>query len=204
MMEEEMRLSAMEEHRRLIAEIARNWDSRVEESKRKHKSLAILIEAKEEEKQRKAELNMKRWARVIDPSGAPSYTMNEIMQDPVMKEKYLEDTQALHVFKSSKILSKTKAKLKQIDQQERAKQIEEEAARMAEQEEKAKVEKEDKNEIIGSIHEYEKLMGKSVKELAEAKYEPPEESSSDEEGSDGGGEEDGNLWGAIMGSGGGD
>ena len=195
--EEEVPETAEDEKRRMIAELAAEWDSRVEESKRKHKSLAILIEAKEEEKQRKQELNMRKWSRA--DTGAP-ISMNEITQeDPSFKERFMEDTQTLQVYKSSKILSKTKANIKKIDK-ERAKQMEAEAERLAALKEQEKVEKEEKQDVIGSIHEYANLMGKSVKELAAAKYEPPEESSSEEESD--GGEEDGNLWGAILGGGG--
>lgn len=195
--EQKVQETAEDEKRRMIAELAAEWDSRVEESKRKHKSLAILIEAKEEEKQRKQELNMRKWSRA--DTGAP-ISMNEITQeDPSFKERFMEDTQTLQVYKSSKLLSKTKAKIKKLDQ-ERAKQMEAEAERLAAVKEQEKVEKEEKQDVIGSIHEYANLMGKSVKELAAAKYEPPEESSSEEESD--GGEEDGNLWGAILGGGG--
>merc|ERR1712200_167255 len=69
-----------EEKRKIIAEIARNWDNRVEESKRKHKSLAMIIEAKEEEKQRKQELNMKKWSRAYEPS-APTSSSISVDQD---------------------------------------------------------------------------------------------------------------------------
>ena len=49
------------------------------------------------------------------------------------------------------------------------------------------------------LKEYASLVGKSVKQLADAKYEPPELTDSEDESS--GGEEDGNLWGAILGGG---
>ena len=56
--------------------------------------------------------------------------------------------------------------------------------------------------MIGSIQEYASLQGKSVKQLKEAMYEPPEQSSSsDEDDGDGDGEDEGNLWGAILGGG---
>jgi len=187
-----------EEKRKKIAEIARDWDNRVEESKRKHKSLAMIIEAKEEEKQRKQELNMKKWSRVLEPSG-PNMSVDqdnsENSQADSWRERWLENQKTSEVYKSSKLLSKTKAKIKQIEQ-EKARQLEEEAERMAE-EEQEQPKKEESNEIIGSIHEYANLMGKSVKQLAAAKYEPPEEESSSEESDQ---EDDGNLWGAILGS----
>jgi len=189
-----------EEKRKIIAEIARNWDNRVEESKRKHKSLAMIIEAKEEEKQRKQELNMKKWSRAYEPS-APTSSSISVDQDnsdnnqvDSWRERWLENQKASEVYKSSKLLSKTKAKIKQIEQ-EKARQLEEEAERLAE-EEQEQPKKEESNEIIGSIHEYANLMGKSVKQLAAAKYEPPEVSSSEESDQ----EDDGNLWGAILGS----
>ena len=47
----------------MITEIAINWEASREESERKHKALALLIEAKEEEKIMKQELAQKRWGK---------------------------------------------------------------------------------------------------------------------------------------------
>ena len=55
--------------------------------------------------------------------------------------------------------------------------------------------------MIGSIQEYASLQGKSVKQLKEAMYEPPDQSSSEDDDDAEGEEDEGNLWGAILGGG---
>ena len=118
-------------------------------------------------------------------------------EENTWKERYIQDFKTREVYTSSKILSKTKQKLKQLEA-EKAREKEEQEAE--EKETVEEVTSEEPQGIIGSIQEYASLVGKSVKQLAEAKYEPPEESESEDE-EDSAGEEDGNLWGAILGGG---
>ena len=186
-----------ERKRKLITEIAINWEASREESERKHKALALLIEAKEEEKIMKQELAQKRWGKkelemkgglegVVEGGGEK--------EENTWKQRWFQDYKTKQVYTSSKILSKTKQKMKQLEKN-KVRELEE--AEVAEEERKdAETEPQG---IIGSIQEYASLVGKSVKQLAEAKYDLPEVSDSESE--DSGGEEDGNLWGTILGGG---
>lgn len=199
------------EKMRKILEIAENWDARVIESARKHKSLALLIEAKEEEKQRKAELTQRKWMKA-DPAAAaavaaaaaaaaalepvPAEDKYDPMEEHTWKERWLNDNRIKQVYSSSKILSKVKKKIKDQEQKERddKARVEEETAAA-----EAEVQEEEPQGVIGSIQEYASLIGKSVKEMKDAQYEVPEESESEGEEE----EEDGeDLWGAILGGGG--
>ena len=188
---------AEELRRKLITEIAANWEASQEESKRKHKALALLIEAKEEEKQRKAELLQRKANKpepVPPPASLAEHPLVAAAEERTWKQRWLADQRIQQVYTSSKLLSKTKKKLK-------------EAGRRAEEAAEAELveAEEEKNPppvvgggVIGSIQEYAELVGKSVKQLAEAVFEPPEPSSSSE-GSGGEEEEDGSLWGTILG-----
>merc|ERR1712168_508134 len=53
--------------------------------------------------------------------------------------------------------------------------------------------------MIGSVTEYAKILGKSVNELNDEKYDPPPQEQSDSE-EEGGSDQEGDLWGAIMGA----
>lgn len=192
--EEEWRAEKM----RKILEIAENWDARVIESARKHKSLALLIEAKEEEKQRKAELVQRKWMKAdpAAPEPVPSVPKEEKydpMEEHTWKERWLQDNKIKQVYSSSKILSKVKKKIKDQEREEKVVKAKVEEAEAEEGREKA----EEPQGVIGSIQEYASLIGKSVKEMKDAQYEVPEESESEAEDEDEG--ED--LWGAILGGG---
>ena len=192
--EEEWRAEKM----RKILEIAENWDARVIESARKHKSLALLIEAKEEEKQRKAELVQRKWMKA-DPAApepvpaVPKEEKYDPMEEHTWKERWLQDNKIKQVYSSSKILSKVKKKIKDQEREEKVVKAKVEEAEAEEGREKA----EEPQGVIGSIQEYASLIGKSVKEMKDAQYEVPEESESEAEDEDEG--ED--LWGAILGGG---
>ena len=122
--EEEWRAEKM----RKILEIAENWDARVIESARKHKSLALLIEAKEEEKQRKAELVQRKWMKAdpAAPEPVPSVPKEEKydpMEEHTWKERWLQDNKIKQVYSSSKILSKVKKKIKDQEREEKVVKI---------------------------------------------------------------------------------
>jgi len=112
------------------------------------------------------------------------------------------------VYTSSKLLSKTKHKMKLIKAVEAAESQQQLAAGGAEQQlgeggeedgEGRKGDKLLKDSVIGSIEEYASLVGKSVHQLADAKYEVPDLSESEGEESAHSGEEGDSLWGAILG-----
>ena len=196
--EEEWRAEKM----RKLLEIAQSWDARVEESARKHKSLALLIEAKEEEKLRKAEMNQRKWMKATDPGLVAAATIEPVPPVQAGEDKYdplaehmLNDNKIKQVYSSSKILSKVKKKIINQEKEKEARLIEA-AAEAAEEQEKAAEEATPKDGVIGSIQEYASLVGKTVKQMKEAQYEVPEESESEGEEEE---EEGGDLWGAILG-----
>ena len=136
--EEEWRAEKM----RKILEIAENWDARVIESARKHKSLALLIEAKEEEKQRKAELVQRKWMKAdpAAPEPVPSVPKEEKydpMEEHTWKERWLQDNKIKQVYSSSKILSKVKKKIKDQEREEKVVKAKVEEAEAEEGREKA-------------------------------------------------------------------
>jgi hypothetical protein len=113
------------------------------------------------------------------------------------------------VYTSSKLLSKTKHKMKLIKAVEAAENQQQQQQLAAEQQlageggdeegEGRKGDKQLKDSVIGSIEEYASLVGKSVHQLADAKYEVPDLSESEGEESAHSGEEGDSLWGAILG-----
>ncbi len=114
------------------------------------------------------------------------------------------------VYTSSKLLSKTKHKMKLIKAVEAAESQQQQQQLAAEQQQLAgeggdeegegrKGDKQLKDSVIGSIEEYASLVGKSVHQLADAKYEVPDLSESEGEESAHSGEEGDSLWGAILG-----
>eukprot|EP00088_Acartia_fossae_P005050 TRINITY_DN1220_c0_g1_i1.p1 TRINITY_DN1220_c0_g1~~TRINITY_DN1220_c0_g1_i1.p1 ORF type:complete len:400 (-),score=185.90 TRINITY_DN1220_c0_g1_i1:188-1360(-) len=125
-------------------------------------------------------------------------------------ERWKNDEKMKEVFTSSKLVSKAKMKMKlaaggggasSSTQQETKK---EESEKKANTEKKDEESKEESNvdalpDMIGSMNQYAKILGKSVTELNEEKFQPPPAEASDsedEEGSD----KEGDLWGAIMGT----
>merc|ERR1740128_1519619 len=202
--EEQKQLDEAERKRREIAKLAEIWTNNQEESKRKHKSLALIVEAKEEEKMRKNELNERKWGATMEKARKSRWDImppeekveEKVEEENTWKQRWLLDEKIQQVYLSSKLLSKTKQKMKALDEDLR-KRVEEEIEEEEMRKEEEKVKEEETQGVIGSIQEYASLVGKSVKQLADAKYEPPEESESEEESD--ADDEDGNLWGAIMG-----
>ena len=177
----------------------------------------MIIEAKEQEKVIKQELQQKKWKKA-DPNAKyeaalynPSMPTTDDTEDSTWKERWLKDTRTRQVYTSSKLLSKTKHKMKMISKAaaaESQQQLQGEEAQVSEQlgdgEEGGggggKKNKREQQGIIGSIEEYASLVGKSVHQLADAKYEVPEASESEGEKESGeSGEEGDSLWGAILG-----
>lgn len=225
--------------------MAANWEGRLEESRRKHAALAMIIEAKEEEKMRKAELTQKKWKRAgLDATETIGSAMRaklaaeeaanriaaELMKPKpatpkVEKEAVANtntttlvggrrvvdvdnlDSRTKELYTHSKLLSKTKQKLKEQKKTAETEELEAAAGKKQQQAEQDKLqlaaEKEaaelEQTGIIGSIEEYASLVGKTVHQLAEARYDPPEVSESSEEAASEDEEAGDDLWGAIMG-----
>jgi hypothetical protein len=179
----------------------------------------MIIEAKEQEKVIKQELQQKKWKKA-DPNAKaeaalynPSMPTADDTEDSTWKERWLRDTRTRQVYTSSKLLSKTKHKMKLIKAVEAAESQQQMAAGAAggggdphqatEGDEEggggARRGGREQQGIIGSIEEYASLVGKSVHQLADAKYEVPEVSESEGEESGHSGEEGDSLWGAILG-----
>ena len=173
----------------------------------------MIIEAKEQEKVIKQELQQKKWKRA-DPNAKaeaalynPSMPTTDDTEDSsTWKERWLKDTRTRQVYTSSKLLSKTKHKMKLM------KAVEAESQQLAAEGDQQQLGEggeerggggkkgEEQQGIIGSIEEYASLVGKSVHQLADAKYEVPDPSESEGEDSAHSGEEGDSLWGAILGS----
>merc|ERR1711892_90589 len=162
--------------------------------------------ALEEEKRKKsAEKVLKKSRRRGDPNNPSKEEMDaaQELEQLTWQDRYMKNKRVKDVVTSSKMFSKVKNKLK-LEKTEKelevAPGISTETSSEDREKEAAKpvTTKPDLPGMIGSLEEYVSLVGKSVGQLAEAKYEPPEvESSDDSEGEQG--EEEGNLWGAIMG-----
>ena len=91
-------------------------------------------------------------------------------------------------------MSKVKNKLK--EEQKKEKEQQEVAPGLADPAPVEQETKEADDKMVGSIEEYASLVGKSVSNLRETKYEAPEVEPSDDDESE---EEGDDLWGAIMG-----
>eukprot|EP00092_Neocalanus_flemingeri_P029154 GFUD01031643.1.p1 GENE.GFUD01031643.1~~GFUD01031643.1.p1 ORF type:complete len:1246 (+),score=549.28 GFUD01031643.1:40-3777(+) len=168
------------------------------------------VETKLEEEKRKktAENVLKKSRRRGDPNNPSKEEMDaaQELEQLTWQDRYMKNKRVKDVVSSSKMFSKVKNKLKlekTEKEQEMAPGLTAEAALEKEQAVKEAAPKPspknaDLPGMIGSLEEYASLVGKSVGQLAEAKYEPPEVESSDESEGDQAGEE-GDLWGAIMG-----
>merc|ERR1719470_779714 len=161
--------------------------------------------ALEEEKRKKsAEKVLKKSKRRGHPNNPSKEEMDaaQELEQLTWQDRYMKNKRVKDVVSSSKMFSKikNKQKLEKTEKElEVAPGISEETAVV-----KEPAAKEAPKPVaalpgmIGSLEEYASLVGKSVGQLAEAKYEPPEvESSDDSEGEQA--EEEGDLWGAIMG-----
>lgn len=142
----------------------------------------------------KLELAQKRWGKK-EGDGKKEGEGEGEKEENTWKQRWFQDYKTKQVYTSSKILSKTKQKMKLLEKERKR----EEEADAEEEEKKEAAEAAEPQGVIGSIQEYASLVGKSVKQLAEAKYDLPEVSDSESE--DSGGDEDGNLWGTILGGG---
>lgn len=136
-------------------------------------------------------------------------------------DRWMKNKKVKHVVQSSKMMSKVKFKMKADQKEKKTAEAETEPEKPGTSQESkgATIQGEESNDgkapekaarpvptnnelpkgMIGSLEEYAQIVGKSVSQLADAKYEPPEVSDSeseDEQPAEG----EGDLWGAIMGN----
>jgi len=136
-------------------------------------------------------------------------------------DRWMKNKKVKHVVQSSKMMSKVKIKMK-ADQKEKKSaeaEMEPEKPGTSNEAKSSMVQSEASNDgktsvpskrpvptnndlpkgMIGSLEEYAQIVGKSVSQLADAKYEPPEVSDSDSEDEQPA-EGEADLWGSIMGN----
>jgi len=176
----------------------------IEEEESKRRAESIL---EEERRKRSAEKILKKSKKRGDPNNPSKEEMDaaQELEQLTWQDRYMKNKRVKDVVSSSKMFSKVKNKLK-LEKNDR----EQESSNNKQDDETVdeKLSNIDASKtlsttsklpgMIGSLEEYANLVGKSVGQLADSKYEPPEVESSD----DSGGEqedEEGDLWGAIMG-----
>ncbi|XP_023336267.1 trichohyalin [Eurytemora carolleeae] len=173
----------------------------MEEKRGDESKQAVQIKAREEAMKRKiAEVALIKSRKRGDPNNPCKEEVDaqQELEQQTWEDRWKNDAKMKEVFTSSKLVSKAKLKMKVT------------VAAGEEKKEKETIQESTSSKPvdipsvealpgrIGSVDEYANILGKSVKELTEEKFQPPE--VSDSEGEESPTEDDGeDLWGKIMG-----
>merc|ERR1712012_174409 len=147
-------------------------------------------------RKKKAEQVLRRSKRRGDPNNPSKEEVDaaQELEQMTWQDRYMKNRKVKDVVEKSQLLSKVKNKLK--EEQKKEKEQQEVAPGLADPAPAEQETKEADDKMVGSIEEYASLVGMSVSNLRETKYEAPEVEPSDDDESE---EEGDDLWGAIMG-----
>jgi len=199
-----------------------------EEKRRKKAEKSVKTDSWEAEENRQNRRQQSRSrSRRADPNNPTKEEVDaqQEMENMTWADRWMKNKKVKHVVQSSKMMSKVKIKMKEKikstnpalqsepepskDDATSSGQVASPAASHSEDSNDAKTAGKQQarprptnNELpgmIGSLEEYANIVGKTVSQLADAKYEPPEVSESESEDEQPA-EDEGDLWGAIMGN----